>query len=213
MNFFYRFTLLCFYAFFKIFYRHQVFGSSHFGAGPAIIAPNHASFWDPPIVAASAPEEVYFLARSSLFDNPFLRLIISHLNAYPVTGTAQDLHSFKIICSLLNEQKKMTIFPEGIRTYDGNFSSIKSGVAMLALRCNCPIIPTYIAGTFGAWPRQRRFPRLFGKTACVFGSPIYPQDFLHLHKKEAQVAMTACLCSHLEKLRHWYHAGAEGSPP
>jgi 1-acyl-sn-glycerol-3-phosphate acyltransferase len=213
MNIFYNITASFFYLLFKLCYKHKSYGRSHFIPGAAIIAPNHASFWDPPIIGGSAPEETYFLARSTLFDNRLLKLLITHLNSYPVQGNAQDLHSFKIICALLKEKKKVVIFPEGNRTFDGKLGPIKSGVAMLAFRCNCPIIPTYIAGTFEVWPRQRKYPKLSGKTACVFGSPLYPETFQHLSKKEAQEALSATLLSRLKELEAWYFTGAEGVPP
>lgn len=213
MKIFYRITVSLMYVFFKIFYKHKIYGALHFFPGKAIIAPNHASFFDPPIIGASAPEEVSFLAKGSLFEHPFFSFLITNLNAFPVTGTAQELHAFKVICKLLDENKKVVIFPEGNRTFDGNMGTIKQGVAMLALRNHAPIIPTYIAGTFEAWNRDNSYPKFFGHTACVFGSAIDPKDFAHLSKKEAQEALTEKLTQSLTQLREWYEQGAQGIPP
>lgn len=197
----------------QLFYRHEVYGQEHVMPGRAIIAPNHASFIDPPLVAASWPEEVSFLARKSLFDSFLVGWAIKRLNAYPVTGTAQDLGSIKVICHLLNENKKVVIFPEGNRTPDGSLGPIKSGIGMLALRCHAPIMPVYIHGSFDVWDRTRKFPKLRGKTACVIGSPIDWQQFSHLDKKAAQEAIAIKVRESLEVLRSWYESGAKGSPP
>lgn len=183
---FYRFVRFCIKIYFKVFYRFKVYGVENLPPGPAIIAPNHTSFYDPPIIAISCKEEVYFLARGTLFDHVLFGTLIRHLNAYPVTGTAQDLSSLKLICRLLKESKKVVIFPEGIRSSDGELSEIKSGIGMLSQRSMAPIVPTYIHGAYEVWNNTRKFPKLFGKISCVFGKPIYPSDFQGFDKKEAQ---------------------------
>lgn len=49
---------------------------------------------------------------------------------------------------------------------------------MLSLRTKTPIIPTYIHGTFGIWPKGQKLPSIFGKkTTCIFGKPILPEEF------------------------------------
>ena len=213
MKIFYAFVYYSFRIFFKIFYRHKIYGIENIHLGSAIIASNHLSFWDPPMVGTSCPEEVAYLARATLFDSPFLGYCITRLNAYPVKGTSNDLTSFKLISQLLNEQKKVILFPEGSRSSDGGLSDFKSGISMLAIRNNSPIIPAYIHGTYEIWNRFRKYPKLSGKTACVFGSPIDVNDFSHLSKKEAQEAMTIKVKEAIEQLRAWYENGAVGSPP
>ena len=132
--------------FFHLFYHHQVFGKIHIPQGPCILAPNHTSFFDPPLIGISCDDEVSFLARGTLFKNRFLRCLISQLNSYPITGTGQDITSIKLIIQLLQEDKKVVIFPEGRRSRDGNLLPIKPGIGMLAARCQCPIVPIYIHG-------------------------------------------------------------------
>jgi len=183
---FYRTFVFGFRLFFFSFYRLKVYGIENLPKGRAIIAPNHVSFYDPPVIAASCSDEAYFLAKASLFDHFFFGPIISRLNSYPVTGTAQDLASIKLICQLLGEDKKIVIFPEGIRSDDGELAPIKSGVGMLSTRCNAPIIPVYIDGAFEVWNKSRKYPKPFGKISCIFGKPIYPQDFEGFSKKETQ---------------------------
>ncbi|KAF3361469.1 hypothetical protein PHSC3_001843 [Chlamydiales bacterium STE3] len=139
--------------------------------------------------------------------------MITNLNAYPVAGSPQDLNSFKVIYKLLKEEKKVVIFPEGYRTFDGSFGEIKTGVAMLAIKANCPVIPVYIHGAYEAWPRQKKFFNLFGHTACVFGHPLYPSNTTSNSKKQDQEILTRRLKESLDKLKTWYLSGAPGFPP
>jgi len=80
---------------------------------------------------------------------------------------------------------------------------------MLAMRCQAPIIPVYIHGCYDVWKRSQRFPKLTGKTACVFGSPIKPEQFSHLPKKEAQEAMGQSVKESIEALKLWYENSAD----
>lgn len=213
MTLFYSIITSIFGVFFKVFHRNKVYGVENIPQGAAIIAPNHLSFYDPPLIAGSLPSEASFLARASLFHNPVINFLISRLNAHPVTGGPQDLSSLKLIIDLLQKNQRVVIFPEGRRSFDGELAPIKSGIGMLAQRGKCPIIPTYIHGTFAIWNRFHKYPKLYGKTAVVFGTPIQPTNFDHLNKKEAQEEIAKSVQQALENLKAWYESGAKGTPP
>ena len=160
---------------FSLLYKHTAIMPAE-GIYPhaALIAANHTSFLDPPLIAASLQEEVFFLANNYLFTNPFFRTLITSLNAHPVSKNASDIATLRTICALLKDGKKVVIFPEGTRSHDNTIAPFKRGLGLLAEKAHCPIIPTYIHGASDAWPRGQRLPRLFGaKTACHFGSPIF----------------------------------------
>lgn len=213
MTWLYRAVLFLTWCFFKLLYRHRVYGQEHFYAEAAIIASNHSSFYDPPILAISWPEEVHFLARGTLFNHRLLGPLISKLNAHPVSGEVGDIGVFKLICSLLAQGEKIILFPEGTRGNEDLLQELKSGIAMLASRSGCAVIPAYIHGSFKIWNRFHKFPKLWGKTACVYGSPLLWSTFAHLDKKEAQKALTAKLAESINALKAWYESGAEGTPP
>lgn len=213
MNFFYWTSYYVTKGFFFLFYRHRVFGKQHIPAGPCILAPNHASFFDPPLVGISCDEEVNFLARGTLFKNAFFKRLISYLNSYPVTGTGQDLVTIKFVIQLLQKDKKVVIFPEGKRTRDGNLLPIKAGIGMLISKCECPIVPIYVHGTYHIWPSTHLFPKLWGKTACVFGTPILWENYKELPKKQAQQEIADAIQKSLSELKNWYLNGAQGTPP
>ncbi len=214
LSFLYRMILFFTWCFFKIFYRHRVYGIEHFYGKAAIIAGNHASFYDPPILAISWPQEVHFLAREGLFKNKFFGWLIRSLNSHPVSGDAGDIAVFKTVCKLLNEGKKIVLFPEGKRCFkDALNLPLKPGVALLVSRTQSAVIPAYIHGSFKIWNRKRSLPKLWGKTACVFGSPLQWSEFAHMDKKVAQRAFLERLGERMNELRQWYLNGAKGSPP
>ncbi len=213
MSWLYRAVLFFAWCFFKLFYRHKVYGRENYYKDAAIIAGNHSSNYDPPILAISWPEEVHFLAREGLFKNPLFGGLIRKLNAHPVSGDASDIGVFKLICSLLAEGKKIILFPEGTRGDTDQLGELKPGIAMLVSRSKSAVIPAYIHGTFKIWNHFHKFPKLFGKTVCVYGSPILWSQFAHLDKKEAQKALTDKLAESINALRDWYEKGAKGTPP
>ncbi|MGL5626678.1 MAG: lysophospholipid acyltransferase family protein [Candidatus Rhabdochlamydia sp.] len=213
LSFLYRIVVFLTWIFFKTFYRHKIYGLRHIYKGAAIIAANHTSFYDPPILAISWPQEVHFLARGSLFKYALFGPFIRKLNSHPVQGDTSNIKAFKTIQELLTAGKKVILFPEGTRAYEDRLGELKSGVAFLVLRSQAAVIPAYIHGTFSIWNRERKLPKLWGKTACVFGSPISYEMFQELDKKQAQKALTETLAESIQNLRNWYEMGAKGDPP
>lgn len=213
MKFIYRFILFFAWAFFKIFYRHRVYGLEHYYEDAAIIAGNHTSFYDPPILAISWPQEVNFLARDTLFSSFLFGKLIRALNSHPIKGDASDIGVFKAVGKLLSEGKKVILFPEGTRSTNGELGEIKQGVGFLVSRTQSAIIPAYIHGAYEVYGRNRSFPKLWGKTACVFGTPIKWESFQHLEKREAMSEISNKLSDSIKALKTWYDSGANGIPP
>lgn len=141
MKLFYRFSRAFFKVIYRTFYTHRVYGVENLPKGATLLAPNHNSFFDPPVVGISCPEEIHFLARDTLFHNTLLGAIISRLNTHPVTRGGFDLHAFKEIARLLSSGHKVVLFPEGQRSPNGKLQPIKGGAALLAMRTNTPIVP------------------------------------------------------------------------
>lgn len=210
---FYRFVLFLAWVAYKVLYRHKVYGLEHYYQGAGIIAANHTSYLDPPLVAISWPEEIHFLAKQSLF-KPFLfGRMIRALNSHPVSGDVNDISVFKTLIQLLKEGKKIILFPEGLRSENGQLEPLKPGIGLLASRANAAIIPTYIFGAFEIWDIHHKLPKLTGRTVCVFGKPILWQEFSHFEKKEAQAQLVERLTDSILKLKSWYEDGAKGIPP
>lgn len=195
-----------------IFYRHKIYGTEHIVSGAALLAANHVSFLDPPILSISCPEEVYFLARKSLFRGLFGKFIYA-VNARPVQIGGSNLEVFREIHALLQQGKKVVLFPEGTRSEDGTLGPFKPGIYLLMHKSGCAIQPAYIHGTFSIWGRSSKRPRLFGKTACVWGSALLSTNYANLPKREAEEKLMQDLRSSILALKAWYERGAKGSPP
>ena len=189
----YRFITSIFWLYFKVFFNLKVNGLENLPQGAAIIAPNHASYLDPPLLAGVIPEEAGFLARENLFRHPLLGRFIRMLNAHPIKRGEGDLAAFKLMIRILESGKKLVIFPEGTRTPDGKLSKLQNGAALLALRKGVPLVPVRLDGTYKAWPRYRRWPRLYGSISCTFLPAIYPSEIEALPKNERADALTALL--------------------
>lgn len=172
----YRIARALFKLFFKLFYNHNVLiPEGMVFPKSAIVAANHCSFLDPPLIAASFNEEVFYLAGSHLFKNRFFAKLIEHLNAHPVARGSSDRTALMTVLTLLERGKKVLIFPEGTRSEDGVIKPFKRGLGLIAEKSGRPIVPAYIHGTFDAWPKGKKFPSFIGKkTAIAFGQPIYP---------------------------------------
>lgn len=218
MNRFYQFTAWFLRYYFRFFYHFSVYGADSPLKGKAILASNHVSYYDPPFIAAAWPEEIHFLARAGLFKNKFWGAFLSKLNAHPVQENSLDIESIRLISRLLNEGKKVVIFPEGERTLTGNLQPIKSGTALLSIRTQSPIIPVYISGGFETWPRLKLFPRFRTSLTCVFGKPIYPNGTGsngngNGKKRKMQEEISLQIETSLNNLKRWVETGAQGEIP
>jgi len=162
------------------------FGMFHFGRvynrhyvpqdGPLLLVSNHQSFYDPMLVGYGLSREVDYMARDTLFRNPHFARFIRSFNAFPVKRGESDLAAMRETLRRLKEGRAVLLFPEGTRTLDGRISEFKTGVALLAKKANCPIVPVVVEGAFDAWPRSSKRPKIFKRTLVTFGQPFMPED-------------------------------------
>ena len=213
MGYFYRAVTSFLSVVFKLLYRHRVYGAGKNFPESAIIAANHVSFFDPILVSISYSKDMHFLARQSLFRFSFFGMLIKKLQAHPIQKGALNITSIKLINRLLRSGKRVLIFPEGKRSDNGNFQKLLPGVGTLSVQNKVCIIPVYLHGSYEVWSNRCKFPKLYGKTACVFGSPILYEEIAGLGKKEAVEECTKRLESAILALKAWYEDGATGEPP
>jgi 1-acyl-sn-glycerol-3-phosphate acyltransferase len=143
--------------------------------GPLILVCNHCSFLDPMLMGYAVPRFITFFARDTLFKQP-LKWILQRLATYPISRDAGDLRAIKTVQKLLEDGQGVLLFPEGTRSPNGEIQPFKPGVGLLTLRSQAPIVPVYIAGTFAAWPRNRKVPKP-GRITIYFGPPIDPSEY------------------------------------
>jgi 1-acyl-sn-glycerol-3-phosphate acyltransferase len=122
--------------------------------GPAIIASNHQSYLDPPIIGCVHRREIYYLGRSSLFRNPWFGAVLRAVNVVPVDRERGDVGAIKTIIRIIKEGNRAIIFPEGTRSPDGHPQAAKAGVGMVIARTLAPVVPIRIFGSFEAMPKS-----------------------------------------------------------
>ena len=132
----------------KFYFRASRLGQEQIpSSGPAIIASNHRSFFDPFVIGTMSTRPIYYVAKSELFRNPVLAWFLSALGAFPVERGVGDRDAIQPAKELLARGELVLIFPEGTRTRPGPLGLPKRGVGRLALESGAPVIPVAISGT------------------------------------------------------------------
>ncbi|AAC68053.1 1-acyl-sn-glycerol-3-phosphate acyltransferase [Chlamydia trachomatis] len=203
---------------FPLFYRRKILRSKASATvkGAAIIAANHVSFLDPIIIPLAFPGKLYQLAKSGLFSNSFTNRLFRELGCYPISRNAGNAAAFKAALNIFSHGGRLIIYPEGTRHADGEIHQGKVGVGMLAIKGNVPVIPVYVAGTFEAFGKNQKFPKLWRTLTTVIGSPISFQDLIDnpaIDKKEAYQLATDRIMTKITELRTWFQQGCIGEIP
>ena len=136
-------------------YRMRVTGRENVPAsGGAVIAANHCSYLDPPVMAGCNNRRiVHFMARDTLFSNPIARWFFPRVAVIPLDRTRGDLGALKKAIATLKEGKVIGLFPEGTRSPDGRMHPAKGGIGFLIAKGEVPVVPLYISGTYAAFPK------------------------------------------------------------
>jgi 1-acyl-sn-glycerol-3-phosphate acyltransferase len=184
------FTGWCFYrTIFAVYFRWRVYNSERVPQkGPVILAANHESFLDPPLVGSGLRRDINYLARKSLFKLPVIGWVLRTVNAVPVDRDGGGAAGLKAILDRLHDGGAIILFPEGTRTRDGKFQPARSGVGLAVIKSDAPVVPCRVFGTYEAWGRHVRFPRPHPVT-LKYGRPM---DFSTL-RSEAQTCSKARL--------------------
>lgn len=168
-----------FYLFFKIilwvilrsFFRLEVKGAENVPPeGGVIIAANHCSYLDPPVIGVSLKRRATYMAREGLFRIPLLKTFVAAFS-FPVKRGRPRPSTIKEAVQRLKSGELIVMFPEGGRSQDGSFLDPKRGIGLIAAMSNAPVVPTLIKGTERALPVGARFPRP-AKIEVIFGRPL-----------------------------------------
>ena len=162
--------------------------------GPLVIASNHLSLLDPPVIGVAAPRKVHFMAKQELFV-PILGDIYKALGAFPVRRGGADRAAIKHGIDILKDNKVLAIFPEGTRSKTGKLGKAEPGALMMASKAMATIVPCCVIGT-----DFQRQGRIWPKVTVRFGKPIYfPVDAVV--NKEFLHDMTENLMQHIAALQ------------
>jgi 1-acyl-sn-glycerol-3-phosphate acyltransferase len=172
-------------------FRGEVVGLEHLPrTGGFLLAANHASFIDPPMIGCQIPRQIAYFARKTLWRGGFASWWLDTVGTIPVDRDGgQDISAIKRVLKALREERALILFPEGTRTPDGHFQPAKPGVGFIACKTQVPVVPVRIVGSFEAFGKGRPL-RLGTPVTIVFGPPLAPSDYddRKAGKERAQVA-------------------------
>ncbi len=165
--------------FLSLFYfRFKSVGSENVPAsGGCILAPNHVSFLDPPMVGCGLRHRVaHFMTRDTLYRNPLLGWWFRKIGNIAIDRTKGDLAALRSALNALKSGQVICLFPEGTRSLDGDLQEPKGGVGFLIAKAGVPVVPVYLDGTYEAWPKGGKWikPK---KVRVYFGKPIQIEEF------------------------------------
>ena len=198
MKLIYRIPWSLLHVIFRLYFRWHVYNEERVpSSGPIILASNHASFLDPPLIGTAVDREINYLARESLFRFPIIGWLLREWNSVPVDREGGGAKGLKAILDRLLAGGAIILFPEGTRTRDGRLQPARSGVGLAVIKSNAPVVPVRVFGTYEAYGRHVKIPRPH-RIAVKFGQPM---DF-------SDVRAEAETCSK-ERLKQIYREIAE----
>jgi 1-acyl-sn-glycerol-3-phosphate acyltransferase len=140
--------------------------------GAVIMASNHESYLDPPLVGSVADRAIFFLARKTLLAGPFFGWLLPKLNVIPVDQEGNDRSALKALIRILKAGEGTLVFPEGERTLDGGLRPALPGLGFVIAKTLAPVVPMRIFGARAALPRGSGRVH-FCPITIVVGEPIY----------------------------------------
>jgi 1-acyl-sn-glycerol-3-phosphate acyltransferase len=139
--------------------------------GSLILYAKHSSNLDPVLIIGPITRMVNIMAKEELFKNKLLAKMFISFGAFPIKRGAKDITAVKNSLISLGKGNILCMFPEGTRRKPGKTIQVKPGLAMIAIKAECPVLPVAIIGK----------PRLFNKIRVIYGKPI---DLSQYYDKE-----------------------------
>ncbi|MBI4319039.1 MAG: 1-acyl-sn-glycerol-3-phosphate acyltransferase [Chloroflexi bacterium] len=167
---FYRFSNFLVRLLLRLLTRYKVSGLEFVpSTGPLVVAANHLSLIDPPMLGALLPRKATFMAKEELFKAPLVGWVVAAYGAFPVRRGEADRQALRAALKLLEQGQAIGMFPEGTRSKMARLQPAHAGAALVALRSGAPILPVGIVGTHKilTWPRilfRPEFELRFGPT-------------------------------------------------
>jgi 1-acyl-sn-glycerol-3-phosphate acyltransferase len=155
----------------KVAFDFEVYGRENLiEEGGAILASNHQSYLDPPCIGMACRNDIYYLARNTLYQRPLIGPLLKRLNTVPVDRDRGDVSSIKTIIRLLRSGQRVIIFPEGTRSSDGKLQPARAGLGMIIAKTLAPVVPVRVFGSYEALPRAGGLK--FRPVSIVVGKPM-----------------------------------------
>ncbi|MBU1086725.1 MAG: AMP-binding protein [Candidatus Omnitrophica bacterium] len=147
--------------------------------GQYILFSNHTSYLDGFIIGAGLPNytrmDLFFLGLRPYFNVPVIRAFLKTGRIIPLDFVTHLMEALRSCYYVLNNNKNLCLFPEGMRSLDGSVQPFKRGFGILAKETKARLVPVLIEGAFKAWPRTARFPRFY-PIKVSYGVPLDIKD-------------------------------------
>ena len=139
--------------------------------GSVILASNHLSFLDPPLVGSALPRGINYMARKTLFRFPGVGALLRSWNAVPVDRDGGSASGLKEILDRLKRGGAIIMFPEGTRSLTGQLQPARSGIGLAIIKSTAPVVPVRVFGTFEAYGKGVKIPRPH-RVQVKYGEPM-----------------------------------------
>ncbi len=192
---------------FGIFFRLTSYGIENIPEkGGAIIAPNHQSFLDIPIVGSAMPRKMCTLGKKEFIESRKGAWFYRRMGGIPIDRGSTDLKDLRFAINALKQGNLLLLFPEGTRSINGRVGYIRKGAIFLSYKSLVPVVPVGIAGTEKALPKNARFPKPV-HIVVTFGKPIRlwelfnPKEISFYDKSVAYIREEMEKCIEISKKR------------
>jgi 1-acyl-sn-glycerol-3-phosphate acyltransferase len=157
---------------FKAYFRYRVYNADRVPlTGGVILASNHASYVDPPMIGVGVRRLINYLARENLFSIPVVGWVLRQWEVVPVDRDGGGAVGLRAILQRLLAGGAIVLFPEGTRSYDGKLRPARSGIGLTVIKSTAPVVPVRVFGTFEAYGRHLRVPRPY-RVLVKYGAPM-----------------------------------------
>lgn len=182
---------------FRVLFRVEVTGSEHLkNAGPrSVIAINHVSFLDAPLVMALLDNDPVFAVDAGIAERWWIKPFLKLVRAFPLDPT-RPLATRDLI-KQVSQGEQLVIFPEGRITVTGSIMKIYDGSAMVADKADASVIPVRIEGLeqtpFSRLTPDQTRKRIFPKVRVTILPPrrleVDPELFGRKRRRAAGAAL------------------------
>ncbi len=180
-----------------ILWRVRVYGAENVPLdGPLIVACNHVSLLDPPLLGAFCPRKLRYMAKKELFKIPVFGPLIRAVGAYPVDRQRSATGAIRRSVEVLRSGGAVGIFPEGGRNLTGDVEA-RQGVALLASLAKAPVVPAAVVGS--------RKAALFAPIKVAFGRPM----LLDPSRKATREDLAKFTDAVMREIERWRRASME----
>jgi 1-acyl-sn-glycerol-3-phosphate acyltransferase len=145
----------------------RVYGAGRVPAqGGLVVACNHFSWIDPPVLGAASPRTLYFMAKVEAHRVPGLGQLMRSFGAFPVRRGESDRDAVRIMRAIVRDGNALGMFAEGSRQRSGVPGPVQPGAAMVAINEAAPLVPVAIHGSH-TWRVGNFHP-----VSVAFGEPL-----------------------------------------